>query len=127
MDMSSYFPSDVLNKFNTPLLFVTSHNLDKNAKAIEPTSYSLVEPKLQHLYNVTPFIIDTIAEAGPVSVKHQSRTQRILAEKPRHILCLHTSSLAAQPRTPMVRIGRGHPDLWCPQNRVSSNLKPYTT
>ena len=35
MDISSYFPSDVMNTFNTLFLFITSHNLGKNAKVIK--------------------------------------------------------------------------------------------
>jgi len=35
MDISSYFPSDVMNTFSTLFLFVTSHNLGKDAKVIK--------------------------------------------------------------------------------------------
>ena len=134
MDMSSCFPSDVMNQFNTPFLFVTSHNLDKNAKAIEPDiiNYGPIEPKLQYLYiftAITPlrFIIDTSVKAAPVFVKHQSPTHRILAETPHHILYLHAFSLDLQPGTPKVRIGMSCPGFWCLQNCVFSNLKPHTT
>jgi len=73
MDISSYFPSDGMNKFNTLFLFITSHNLGKNATLSSLASCGIVESKLDYSYILT--------EVTPVClIEHRYPAYRILAE-----------------------------------------------